>query len=210
MEKIKLAVRERESKKPRQLRREGTIPATLYGPGQPAQSVQIDAREFSRLPDAAHSHMIELTVGGKDTNAIIRNVQRRATTHQVLNVEFYRVALDRKLTLTVPLKFVGTSPAIANGNQLVELFQEAEIECFPAEIPDTLDVDLSKLKEVDDAIHFSDIKLPKGVEILNPHDEIVAKAITPRVMAEAEEAAAPETAAEAAPAAEAAAEEAEA
>ena len=206
MEKIKLAVKERESKKPRQLRREGNIPATLYGPGQPAQSVQVDAREFSRLPDAAHSHMIELTVGGKGTNAIIRNVQRKATTHQVLNVEFYRVALDRKLTLTVPLKFVGTSPAVANGNQLVELFQEAEIECFPAEIPDTLDVDLSKLKEVDDAIHFSDIKLPKGVEILNPHDEIVAKAITPRVMAEAEEPAAEATAEAAAPAAEAAAE----
>ncbi|HEY9758551.1 MAG TPA: 50S ribosomal protein L25 [Oculatellaceae cyanobacterium] len=208
MEKIKLAVKEREAKKPNQLRREGAIPATLYGPGQPAQSVQVDAREFSRLPDAAHSHMIELTVGGKGTNAIIRNVQRRATTHQVLNVEFYRVAMDRKLTLTVPLKFVGSSPAVANGNQLVELFQEAEIECFPAEIPDTLEVDLGKLVEVDDAIHFSDIKLPKGVEILNPHDEIVAKAVTPRTMAEPEEAA--PAAAEAAPAAEPAAAEASA
>jgi large subunit ribosomal protein L25 len=183
MEKIKLAVKEREAKKPNQLRREGAIPATLYGPGQAAVSVQVDAREFSRLPDAAHSHMIELSIAGKPgTNAIIRNVQRRSTTHHVLNVEFYRVALDRKLTMTVPLKLVGVSAAVTAGNQLVELFQEAEIECFPAEIPDTLEIDLSKLVEVDDAIHFSDVKLPKGVEILNPHDEIVAKVVSPRSM----------------------------
>ena len=181
MEKIKLAVKEREDKKPNQLRREGAIPATLYGPGQKPVSVQVDAREFSRLPDAAHSHMIELSIGGKSgTNAIIRHVQRKSTTHHVLNVEFYRVALDRKLTLTVPLKLVGVSPAVALGNQLVELFQEAEIECFPGDIPDVLEIDMSKLVEVDDAIHFADVKLPKGVEILNPHDEIVAKVITPR------------------------------
>jgi large subunit ribosomal protein L25 len=197
MEKIKLAVKEREAKKPNQLRREGAIPATLYGPGQPAQSVQIDAREFSRLPNAAHSHMIELTIGGKaGTNAIIRHVQRKATTHAVLNVEFYRVALDRKLTMTVPLKFVGSSPAAVLGNQLVELFQEAEIECLPGDIPDALEVDLGKLLEVDDAIHFSDIKLPSGLDILNPLDEIIVKVITPRTMSEAEEPAAASAAAE--------------
>jgi large subunit ribosomal protein L25 len=191
MEKIKLAVKEREMKKPNQLRREGVIPATLYGPGQSAQSVQIDAREFSRLPSAAYSHMIELSMSGKaSTNAIIRHVQRKSTTHNVLNVEFYRVALDRKLTMTVPLKFVGVSKAVAAGNQFIELFQEAEIGCFPGDIPDALEVDISKLVEVDDAIHFSDIKLPKGVEILNPHDEIVARVVTPRTMAEPAEPAA--------------------
>jgi large subunit ribosomal protein L25 len=198
MDKIKLAAKEREAKKPNLLRREGAIPATLYGPGQPPLSVQIDAREFSRLPDAAHSHMIELSIGGKGTNAIIRHVQRRATTHKVLNVEFYRVALDRKLTLTVPLVFVGTSAAVAAGNQLIELFQEAEIECLPGDIPDQLEIDLTKLAQVDDAIHFADLKLPKGVEILNPHDEIIAKVVTPR---ESSEPAEPTPAAAAAPAA---------
>lgn len=200
MEKIKLAVKEREDKKPNLLRREGAIPATLYGPGQPPVSVQVDAREFSRLPSAAHSHMIELTMGGKaGTNAIIRQVQRKSTTHAVLNVEFYRVNLDRKLTLTVPLKLVGTSAAVAAGNQLVELFQEAEIECLPGDIPDVLEVDMTKLAEVDDAIHFADVKLPKGVEILNPHDEIIAKVVTPRASNEPAEPT--PAAAEAAPAA---------
>lgn len=201
MEKIKLAVKEREAKKPNLLRREGAIPATLYGPGQPPINVQIDAREFSRLPDAAHSHMIELSLGGKGTNAIIRNVQRKAINHKVLNVEFYRVALDRKLTMSVPLSFIGTSAAVSAGNQLIELFQEAEIECLPGDIPDVLEIDLSKLAKVDDAIHFADVKLPKGVVILNPHDEIVAKVVTPRESAEpAEPTPAPAAAAEATPA----------
>jgi large subunit ribosomal protein L25 len=198
MEKIKLAIKPRETKKPNQLRRDGTIPATLYGPGQPSESVQVDAREFSRVPAAAYSQMIELTAGGKGTNAIIRNVQRKGIDHRILNIEFYRVAMDRKLTMTVPLKFTGVSAAVTSGAQLVEMFQDAEVECLPGDIPDYLEVDLAKLQEIDDVIHFSDLQLPKGVELLNPLEETVAKAVTPRV---AEEPEAAPAAAEATPAA---------
>jgi large subunit ribosomal protein L25 len=98
----------------------------------------------------------------------------------------------------VPLVFVGTSAAVAAGNQLIELFQEAEIECLPGDIPDQLEIDLTKLAQVDDAIHFADLKLPKGVAILNPHDEIIAKVVTPR---ESSEPAEPTPAPAAAPAA---------
>ena len=106
MEKIKLSVKPREDKKPNLLRREGMVPATLYGPGQPSESVQVDAREFGRLPSAAYSHMIELNIAGKNANAVIREVQRRSTTHQLLNIEFYRVSMDRLLTMTVPLSYL--------------------------------------------------------------------------------------------------------
>jgi len=200
MEKIKLAIQPREAKKPNQLRRDGAIPATIYGPGHTSETVQVDAREFSRLPVAAHSHMIELTAGGKGTNAIIRHVQRKGIDHRILNIEFYKVAMDRKLTMTVSLKFTGVSAAVTGGAQLIEMFQEAEVECLPGDIPDHLEVDLTMLAEVDDVIHFSDLKIPKGVELLNPLEETVAKAITPRIIEEPV-AAAP-AAAEAAPAAE--------
>jgi large subunit ribosomal protein L25 len=186
MEKIKLAVQSREQKAPNQLRREGKIPATLYGPGQPSENVQVDAKEFSRLPGAAYSHMIELEVAGKSTNAIIRDVQRVSTNHNVLNIEFYRVRLDRKLTVTVPLKFIGTSPAVVGGGQLIEIFQEVEIECLPNDIPDFVEVDLSFIQEIDSALHFSDLKISDKVEILNPLDEVVAKVITPREIIEEE------------------------
>ncbi len=201
MEKIKLAIKEREQKTPNELRRSGAIPATVYGPGQAAQNVQVDAKDFSRLPAAAFSHMIELDLGGKSkTNAIIRNVQRKATNHNVLNIEFYKVALDRKLTMTVPLKYVGVSPCVQQGNQLIEAFQEAEIECLPGDIPDAIEVDLTKLVELEDAIHFGDLKVGAGVKLLNPHEDMICKVVAPRAVVEPEEAA-PAAATEEAPAA---------
>jgi large subunit ribosomal protein L25 len=194
MQKIKLAVKPREEKTPNQLRREGKIPATLYGPGQPSDNVQIDEREFIRLPAGAHSHMIELDFEGKGTNAVIRNIQRKATSSAILNIELYRVSMDRLLTMTVPLKFIGTAPAIAEGAQVIEVFQEADIESLPGDIPDYIEVDLSMLKEIDDSIHFGELTLPKGVKVLNPTDEVVARAVIPRAI-EVEEPAAAATAA---------------
>jgi large subunit ribosomal protein L25 len=184
MEKIKLAVTAREDKKPRQLRRDGFVPATLYGPGQDSENVQIEAKEFSRLPSAAYSHMIELDFGTKaNVNAVIRHVQRRSINHNLMHIEFYRVRLDRKLTMSVPLRFVGTSQAVVLGGQLQENYQEAEIESLPGDIPDFLEVDLSLITEIEGAIHFSDLKVSDKIKVLNPLDEIIAKVSAPRAVA---------------------------
>jgi large subunit ribosomal protein L25 len=209
MEKFKLALATRDIKeKPNKLRREGKIPATIYGPGEPSTSVQIDAREFSRLPAAAFSHIIELDGGpSNNVNAIVRHVQRKAVSQQVLNIEFYRVAADRKLTVEVPLRFVGESPAVKGGGQLIELFQAAEIECLPADIPDFIEVDISQIVELEQGIHFSELKISDKIEILNPPDEMVARVVVPREIKVEEEApaaaaaaATPDAAAAAAPA----------
>jgi large subunit ribosomal protein L25 len=203
MDKIKISVKQRETKKPGQLRRDGLVPATLYGPGQASESVQVDAKEFSRLPAAAYSHMIELDFGAKvPVNAVIRSVQRKSTSNNVLHIEFYRVRLDRKLTMTVPLKFVGISAAVTEGGQLSENFQEVEVECFPGDIPDFIEVDLSMITEIEGSIHMEDLKISDKIKLLNPPDEIVAKVVTPRAVAEEAPAAAATT--EAAPAAESA------
>ncbi len=195
VEKFKLKLEPRQARTPNRLRQQGKIPATIYGRGVESRSVQVDAREFSRLPAAAFSHIIEL-VGEDDANlsALVRNVQRRSTTHEVLNIEFYRVQADRKLTVAVPLKFVGVSPAVKLGGQLIEFHHEAEVECLPADIPDSITVDLEQITELDQGIHFSDLKVPAGVEILNPAEEIVVRVATPRA---AEEAPRAEAAAEA-------------
>ncbi|HEY9778326.1 MAG TPA: 50S ribosomal protein L25 [Planktothrix sp.] len=205
MEKIKLTVKAREAKTPNQLRREGQVPATLYGPGQDSESLQVEEREFGRLPVSAYSSMIELNLNGKSQPAVIRHVQRKSTTHKLQNIELYRVSMDRMLTMTVPLKFIGTSPAVAEGGVLVENYQEAEIESLPGDLPDFIEVDLGELKVIDDSLHFASLKLPAKVKLLNPPDEVVVKVVAPRA-AEAEEAkpAAAEEGAAAAPAAEAA------
>jgi large subunit ribosomal protein L25 len=195
MEKIKLQLQNRDPKKPNKLRSEGKIPATLYGPGQPSESLQVDEKTFSRLPSAAFSHVIELETESGPVNALIREVQRRSTTHKPLNIEFYRVSADHKLTMTVPLSFVGESPAVALGGILTEIYQEAEIECLPKDIPDSIEVDLSKIIEIEQGLHFSDLTVPSGVEILNPPEEIIVRVVEPRVIVEEEKPAAEEGAA---------------
>ncbi len=188
MEKFKLQLEVREAKTPNQLRREGKIPATIYGRGIDSRSVQINAHEFSRLPAAAFSQIITLDgQAAGSTSALVRQVQRRATSNQILNVEFYQVQADRKLTVEVPLKFIGLSPAMKLGGQLVEFHQTVEVECLPKDIPTYLEVDLTAITELDQGIHFSDLQTPGGVEILNPGDEIVVRVSTPRAVSESEQ-----------------------
>jgi large subunit ribosomal protein L25 len=190
MEKIKLQLESRDTIKPNQLRAQGKIPATLYGPGKPSESLQVDEKIFSRLPSAAFSHIIELETASGSVNALIRQVQRRPTTHKPLNIEFYRVSADHKITMTVPLSLVGESPAVQLGGMLVEIYQEAEIECLPKDIPDAIEVDLTKITEIEQGLHFSDLTVPPGVEILNPPEEIVVRVVEPRVIVEEEKPAA--------------------
>lgn len=199
MEKFKIQLKPREPKKPNLLRRENHIPATIYGAGLESESVQLDQKDFSRLPAAAYSHILELNGSKQGTiNAIIRHVHRKPTTHQVLNVEFYRVQADRKLTVSVPLKFIGASPAVQAGGQLVENYQEVEIECLPSDIPDYLEVDIANITEIEQGIHFSELATPDKIKILNPADEIVVRVVAPRVVVDEKPAAAAEGAAPAA------------
>lgn len=190
MEKIKLAVSKRETKTPNQLRRDGFIPGTLYGAGVESECIQVCAKEFSRLPQAAYSHMLELDYAGSPVNAIIRQVQRKSTTDVVVTVELYRVNLDKKISVTVPLKFTGVCPAIQAGGVAVENFQEAELECLPGEIPDFVEVDMGMIETVESAIHFGQLKLSPSIKILNPHDEIIVKVIAPKAAPTPKEAAA--------------------
>ncbi|MGD9680988.1 MAG: 50S ribosomal protein L25 [Candidatus Obscuribacterales bacterium] len=184
MEKHSLNVKHREEKNPRELRRQGQIPATLYGPAFPSENLQFCAREFSRLPAAAYSHLLDLKFeNGKPATVIIRSVQRESTTDTPLHVEFYRVSLDKKLTVTVPIQFVGTAPAVVAGAQFFEVSPTVDIECLPGDIPEFVEADISTLEEFDSVLHFRDLKVGEEVKILNPEDGVVAKAASPKTQA---------------------------
>src|SRR4030095_1281735 len=187
MEKITLTLEEREAKTPNQLRREGKIPATIYGRGETSHSGKVTEKDFGKLPSAAYSHVIELRGGtlGK-VGVLIRHVQRRATTHEILNIEFYRVKQDRNLTVQVRIKLIGASPAVQLGGQLLEVHQEVEIECLPKDIPDFVEVNLALLTEIDQGIHFNELTLSDQVKVLNPPDDVVVRVVAPRA-AQAEE-----------------------
>lgn len=177
MERIKLKLEGRDKLKPNQLRSSGKIPATVYGPESKSRSFQIVRESFTRLPATAFSQVIELETPEGAVKALIRHVQRKHVSSEVLNVEFYQVATNRKLTVTVPLKFISVSPAVGKGGLLVEMQNTVDLECLPGDIPEFLEVDISKIEEIEHGIHFSELKTPDNVKILNPHEELVARVV---------------------------------
>ena len=193
----------RENKKPNALRASGFVPATVYGHGFESKSIQINAKEFSRIPHKAYSNINQLEIDGQEKyDVLIRNVQVDPVRDFFLNIEFYKIRSDEKIKVKVPLSFLGHSPAVTAGGVLIVSFNEIEIQCLPKDIPDTIDVHLEGITEIGQAIHSKDLKVKEGVQILARADEVIAKVEVPKTHIVEE--AAPVAGAEAIPTAEAA------
>ena len=165
-----------ENKNPNTIRREGSIPATIYGHGFSSESVQINAKEFSKVPHKAYSHINELEVEGKEKfPVLIRNVQVHPIRDHVLNIEFYKIKSDEKIKVKVPLNYVGHSIAVTKGGVLIVTFNEVEIQCLPKDIPDSIDVDLAVIEEIGQAVHPKDLKISDSIQILTKPNEVLAK-----------------------------------
>lgn len=176
---------------PRQLRSSGKLPATLYGKEMESISIELDTKDFIATYKKDKFAVFELNVDNKNYSAVVKKVQIKPTTDAYLNVEFQHVKADVAIKMTVPVKIVGKSPAVKSGGDLVVNFSEMEIECLPANIPHSIDVDITVLVEYEDSITVSDVVYPKGVKSLETPDALVVKVSTPKTaeQIEAEEAA---------------------
>ncbi len=205
---LEIAPREILGKKTKQLRKSGIIPANITGHNEPSQAVQIDAVLFDRLRRAHHSTSI-LTLKMPDATtqtALIRHVEHAPKSGKIIHVDFARVSLTERMTMKLPLNFIGESPAVKNdGGVLLHLVETLEVECLASDIVDNVDVDISSLTEIDGTLHARDVKLPQGFTLLTEADEPIAKVASTRAEV-AEANAAVETAAEAPAQTEAAAE----
>ena len=179
---VELKVEKRADKKPGAIRAAGDVPATLYGPEIEPQNIQLNAKEFSRVNYHDYTHLINLKDGSDEHEVLIKNIQRDFVTRDVLNIEFYKVKRGHKVTMKVELKFTGTSQAVKTGADLVTIHKEANIRCLPKDIPYFLEVDITKLENIDDQIAFSDLVFDREkIELLEPAKEIVCKAEAKRV-----------------------------
>lgn len=191
-------------KQVRRLRREGIVPANIYGHRKESVAVQVPRDSIAALiRSVGSSAIVEVAIGGenKARPALIKFVQRHAVTDEILHVDFYQVSMTEKMTLDVPLVLVGTPPAVKDyQGVLLQLLDSISIRTLPTDLPQHLEVDISGLAELESSVHISDIQVPQGVEILNEPEQMIARVETPRIAAEieAEEAAAAEEAAEAA------------
>ena len=183
----------------RRLRNSGKTPGIIYGGTELPQAVELDHNAiFHALKkEAFHASILEIEVGGNVQQALLRDYQMHPFKPLVLHVDFQRVDAKQKIHVRVPLHFKGDeiSPAVKLGGGVVNhVFNDLEISCLPADLPEFIEVDLSKI-EVGHSIHAKDLVLPKGV-VLSLHIEqdnpVVAVARVPSVSAEPLSSGAPE------------------
>lgn len=159
------------------LRREGFVPATVYGPKSDPVNVQIPYRPLElALLKAGGSNLIDITSGGKKHTVLVREVQRNPITRKITHVDFFELDLTARLRTDVPLQLVGESPAVeARLGVLITGPTSLHVELLPSQLMDHIAVDISVLTEVGQSIHVADIKLEEGIVILNDPEELIAR-----------------------------------
>lgn len=162
------------SKLARRLRREDLLPAVIYGASQEPQKVSLVHQQMMHAiaNEAFYSHILTVNVDGKPEKVILKAIHRHPYKPQILHMDFMRVSEKEKITMHVPLHFIGEeeAPGIKEGGILSKMITDVEIRCLPANLPEFIEVDISGL-EVGHALHVLDIKLPKGVEFSHEIDE---------------------------------------
>jgi large subunit ribosomal protein L25 len=168
-------------KQVKSLRKDGLIPAELYGHGTKNEHLSVSAKEFNKVyKTAGSSTMLTLTVGKEKTSAMIHDIVRDSVKSDIIHVDFYQVRMDEKITAHVPLEFIGESLAVKEKNAVINhSLAEVEVEAFPQDIPHTIVVDLSALTDIDTSIYVKDLVMPKGVEVQVEGDTVVATATEP-------------------------------
>jgi large subunit ribosomal protein L25 len=174
------------------LRREGVIPAELYGRSTPNVHLAIGKKDFTKVfGEGGTTTVITLAVNGQRYPVLVHDLQRDNLSGDITHVDFYQVERDRAIRAHVPLSFTGESGAVKQGGVLNKVMSEIEVEALPDKLPHQLEVDLSKLTDVGMSVHMKDIAVPSDVKVLVDAETVVVSVSAPR--AQEEVPAAPET-----------------
>jgi large subunit ribosomal protein L25 len=153
----------------RRLRRAGKVPAVMYGGGKDPESLALSHNQMMRNleHEAFYSHILTVNVGGAQTQAILRDLQRHPSQPVILHVDLQRVTMSEKLRTHVPLHFIGedTSAAVKAGGLVSHELTDVLVECLPKDLPEFIAVDISGL-EIGESIHLSALAVPAGVTLV--------------------------------------------
>lgn len=185
---LKAATRE-GGKALQMLRKQGLVPAVLYGHGVEPKNLSLDHLEFARAYKAAGENtIISLSVGGgKSVNVLIKETQLHPMTSRFVHVDFFEVSMNEAIEADIPLEFIGEAPAVReHGGIFVRALEAVGVSALPADLPHTLPVDISSLKTFDDVIKIKDIAIPTKVTVKDDLETVVALVEEPRSEAELE------------------------
>ncbi len=170
----------------RKLRQNGQVPAVIYGHGRAPQSLTLDARDTEKLLStiAAASTVIELAIEGATARTLIREIQRHPFKRHIIHIDFQELVAGEKVTVSVPIRFVGTADGVRNsGGILEETMHQVHIRVDPAAMPDHLEVDVTPLT-IGHSVHVRDLKLPEGAIVLDEASATVCVCTAPKAAAE--------------------------
>ena len=198
---LKACIRKEYGKGPaRRFRQEGLIPAVYYGRGEAAIHLSVNAADLSKIIKTKKENIfIKLLIEGEkrlEKLSLIKELQIEPVSRRFYHVDFYEIRMDHKLTIDIPLHFVGTPIGVQNGGELQHLKRDLKVSCLPSALPAFIDIDVSGL-DIGNSIKVQDIKIPKGIEVLDPGDVGVAMVAFVRVSVPSAEAAEGEAEAEA-------------
>lgn len=186
MEKYVLEAQKREviGKKVKALRREGLLPAVIYGSGIDPQPITLDTKAvIQTLKVVGANTLITIKIGKKELLALVRDVQREVIMRDLLHIDFQAVSLEESITTTVPLVIVGEAPVTKEYNAVLSsALDELQIEAKAKDLPDSISVDVSGLVEIGDHILVKDLIVPGDVVVLDDPDEMVLVASAQTLM----------------------------
>ncbi len=193
MDRLSLKADERTvtGKAVKRLRRDGFIPANVYGKKIESESVLVKVEDFRKVfAQSGETGLIDLKIGDEKTKPVlVRDLQFDARRGELLHVDFYQVNLKQKVKVYVPVVLIGDEPESVHLGETVVLnpLSDIEIEALPADLLDKLEVDISTLKEIDDSILVSDLKIDaEKITVVTAPEEVVAK-LAPAVTQEMQE-----------------------
>jgi large subunit ribosomal protein L25 len=177
---LEVSKRDITGKKVRFLRRQGIVPAHIYGHGIESTSINVDTRSLKHLlAHAGKTDLISLKVdSSKDpVRVLMREIQRNPLTDEPLHVDFYQVSMTEKIKTEVPLVFIGEAPVLkkVKNSSIFHLIDSLYIEALPDDLPHRLEVDVSHLEELDHSIHVKDIPLGPGITLLSDPEQMAVK-----------------------------------
>lgn len=176
----------------KKLRRDGKVPAVVYGGHREAVSISVDQKVLTDLiRKSEHGvrsvFLLKMSGSDKQRHAMIKDVQLDPVSRGMKHIDFIRVIMDEVIKVTIPVHVTGTAPGVkTEGGMLDFQARELHVECLPNVIPDSIDVDVSSL-HVGEHIRISDLQLPEGVTVLDDPDRVVVAVAVARVEAAAEE-----------------------
>lgn len=182
---IELVAQKRDvtGKQVKALRNDGLVPAVVYGHGIDPVSVAVGLRSLTKVFAAAGSNkMVQLSIDdGRPYNVMIQDVQTNSLSGHIIHADFYKIKMNEKIKAEIPLQIVGESTAVYKlEGSLIQALSSVEVESLPANLPESLEVDISVLDDFDKSIHVSDLTIPANVELLTDETELIAKVEPPR------------------------------